>query len=353
MPDDQQHIAMLITDLDVGGAERNLVSLAQVLARGGWSVEVASVMPPGEMRHALRETGIDVEDLHATSHLDQRALVRAVAWLRRTRPHLLHTWLFHANLLGRVAAWLAGVGVVVSGVRVAEPRRLHLLGERLTQGLADRIVVNSEGLRRYMIAHGIRPERLQVIPNSVDIERFRFEPREEKRSDPFFRVLFVGRLDRQKGVDVLVRAAAELADVRFDLAGEGPERDALQAQARDLPNVRLLGFRPDVPELLARADALALPSRWEGMPNVLLEAMAAGVPVVATRVAGSADLVEDGVNGLLVEPDDPRALASALVRLRDDGPLRTRLAEAGRLTASKHAPEAIADAYKALYRSLG
>jgi glycosyltransferase involved in cell wall biosynthesis len=350
-------IAYLITDLDVGGAENNLVALALGLDRSRYEVHVATLKPAGTLAERLRAAGIPVFDLRMRGKASVLAFVRLVRWLREVKPDILHTWLFHANFLGRLATLFARVPAVVSSIRVAEPRRSHLFLDRITQRRADVMLVNSQSLRDYEVAHGIEPERLHVIPNAVDVERFRIAHR-AKLDTRVLIVLFIGRLDRQKGVGVLLEAAAELSkrrrDFRFVIAGDGPERAPLMMEAArlQLANVEFLGFRTDVPELLADADVFVLPSRWEGMPNVVLEAMAAGCPVVATRVTGTVDLVADGVNGLLVPPDDAPRLAGGIERLADDGTLREQLISNGRRTAADYSITALTSAHNNLYIDL-
>ena len=349
-------IAYLITDLDVGGAERNLAMLVRGLDSRCFDVSVASLMPVGAVGEDVRAAGAAVTDLHMAGRSDCRVMGRLLGWLRSVRPDILHTWLLHANVLGRLAARLARVPVVVSSIRVAEPRRLHLLLERLTSPLADCILTNSESLRDYMTEQGLEGRRIRVIPNSVDLQRF--SALEGRRGEGTgMKVLFVGRLAEQKGVDVLLRSAAMLhprCDVTFELVGEGPDRTRLEHLARELrlENVRFPGPRDDVPDLLCEADILVLPSRWEGLPNVVLEAMAAGCPVVATDVVGTRDLIRDGVNGLLVPPDDPAALAAAIGRLATDAALRKSLATAGMETARTYSIAAMTTAHARLYAEL-
>jgi len=352
MGERRTRIAYLITDLDIGGAERNLQTLVTRLDRRRFEVSVASLMPVGRIAEELRAAGVAVTAFNMTNVADLRALPRVAAWLRRARPDLLHTWLFHANFLGRIAAAAARTPAVVSSIRVAEPRRWHLLFERLTSRLADVILANSPSLRDYMIGRGIASARLRVVPNGVDLGRF--SARRPGRAHTTATVLFVGRLDRQKGVDVLLRSAAALAkrcDFRLDLVGEGPDRVKLArlAERLKLTNVRFLGRSERVSALLAQADVLVLPSRWEGLPNIVLEAMAARCPVVATDVIGSRDLIEDGVNGLLVPPDDPAALAEALEALIREPSLGGSLASKAYQTARKHSISAMVEAHQRLY----
>ena len=342
-------IALLITDLDAGGAERNLATLAAGLDRSRFDVAVASLMPPGRIGDELRAAGVDVTGLGMTSRFSAFGFARLSRWLKGTRPDLLHTWLFHANVLGRLAA-RRRVPRVVSSIRVAEPRRWHLWLERITAPLADCILVNSASLADYAAAHGISREKLRVIPNAVDLTRF--GPRRVTAGPPV--AVFIGRLTRQKGVDVLLRAAARLPGVRFRIVGEGDARKALEKLARSLglANVEFAGATGDVPGVLADATLLVLPSRWEGLPNVVLEAMAAGVPVVATNAVGTRDLIADWANGLLAPVDDDAALAECIERVTRDATVYARLVSGGLETASRHSPQAMIEAHQALYLSL-
>ncbi len=269
----------------------------------------------------------------SASDVDRRRPIQAVRRLaevlRRLRPELVQSFLFHANVASRLAAPLAGRPWVVGGLRVAERRnRWHLGLDRLTSRLALGSVCVSKGVMRHARDHGrISPERLIVIPNAVDPAPFDLAEPADRAAlgvpEGSTLALFVGRLDGQKGLQVLLDAAAKVirSDPRWHLAlvGDGPDRDLVTkavASPELAGRVRWLGRRDDVPALLKAADLLVLPSLWEGMPNVVLEAMAARRAVVATAVEGTEDLVVPGETGWLVPPADPDALAAALDRRR-------------------------------------
>lgn len=207
-----------------------------------------------------------------------------------------------------------------------------------------------------MIDAGVRADRLKVIPNAVDLQRFAAARRRAAKAKRL-RVLFVGRLTEQKGVDVLLRAAGDVSlrsGIEVVVAGEGPDRSKLMALAEDLEldHVRFVGQTDRVPELLAESDLFVLTSRWEGLPNVVLEAMASRCPVVGTEVTGTRDLIRSGENGLLVPVDDVPALVGALRRLSEDASLRERLAEGGYETARRHSMRAMVEAHTELYLEL-
>jgi glycosyltransferase involved in cell wall biosynthesis len=327
-------IAFGITELDPGGAERMLTELVTRLDRGEWEPHVICLGPEAHYAQVLREQGIPVTCFGASGLLGApRTLWRWTRELRQFQPEILYTWLFHANLLGRLAGRWAGVPRILSGVRVAEKRnRWHGRWDRWTNSLVNNNVCVSQDVARFLERDfGFDPAKSVVIPNGVDPARFRdVVPTNlsEFGIPPGSRVLItVGRIERQKGIDVLLSAAGEivqqLPDVHFLIVGAGPDRDFLerQAVARGLADrLHWAGHRTDVPGLLAASTAFILPSRWEGMPNAVLEALAAGKPVVATRAEGTPELVRDGINGWLVGIEQPQELAEAVVRLLSDRP---------------------------------
>jgi glycosyltransferase involved in cell wall biosynthesis len=301
-------------------------------------------------------------------HLWNRATVvwRLARALRRFRPAILQTFLFHANLAGRIAGRIAGVRTIVSGIRVAEKRsRFPLVLDRWTNWLVKMNICVSRGVADFSIrAAGLSPQKIIVIPNGVDVARFSSTTPVDLAQFGIPSgsqvLLTVGRLDRQKGLGDLIEAAAlvipKYPRAHFLLVGEGPERAPIErlVRAKGLTDhVHLAGWRPDIPELLAAGQALVLSSVWEGMPNVVLEAMAAGLPVIATRVEGTPESVTDGETGILVPPQSPAALAAGIEGLLDDAARAGAMGRAGRERAAAHFSwDAMVDRYNELYASL-
>ena len=226
---------------------------------------------------------------------------------------------------------------------------------------AGAVVANSEGLRK--LALTAAPEhKVDMIPNGVDTRIFRPAPDAAGAADGApLRLLFAGRLTRQKGVDILIEALKGLSPSlpwRLRIAGDGPEKAALHQQAQEagvLDRVEFAGWltREDIPGSYRQADVFVLPSRDEGMPNVILEAMASGLPVVATRIAGNDELVRDGETGLLVAAEDAAGLRRAIKRLAADAALRVRMGQAARASAeTNYSWTATAKQYAALAASL-
>lgn len=317
MDDFPQKLAFCITDLDAGGAEKAFVELILRLSPAKWQVKVFCLGPEGEMVPFLKRKGITVVCFGAGRWWHLGVLLKLIRELQAFRPALLQTFLFHANLLGRIAAWKANVRYCVGGIRVAERRpNGYLWLDRLTQRLVDKQVCVSKAVYQFSVNQGrLAPDKLIVIPNGVELSRFRdalplrLEGFGIHPNDQVW--LTVGRLDQQKDPWTLLQALAELCSRHPQLkhlwAGAGPLRAEVQAwiEQRSLTDrIKLIGWQSDIPGLMKACDGLVLTSRWEGMPNVVLEAMAAALPVIATDVEGVRELVLDTQSGYVVPPGD-------------------------------------------------
>lgn len=370
MADPPMRIDLVISELFVGGAERCLTELAIGLKRGGDEVRVASIAHlPGEphagLVRRLRDEGITVDSAGCDR---PHNVISAFFWLRRWfhqgRPDVVQTMLYHANVLATFAARSAGVPLCVGGIRVAEKIGKRILLERQAVKRMDAVVCVSGSVRGFAEAvFGNALPQTVVIGNSVDVDAVaRVQPVDWRSfgwpvdADV---LLFVGRLHHQKGLDVLVEAIepllGPLGTMRVLLVGEGPQRESLESVARRLGQSRfqLAGWRPDPLPMIKACRVLVLPSRYEGMPNVILEAMAAGKPVAASRVEGVEELLGDAADGQTCPPDDPAALRELIQRLWLDRQAADALGRWNRQRAEeRHSPEESAAAYRQLYRSL-
>ena len=277
----------------------------------------------------------------------------------------MQSFLFHANLVGRLAAWLARVPRMVCGIRVAERRSpVPLWLDRLTQGFVDHNVCVSHAVADFSIRNArLKDSKVSVIANGVDYHRFASATAVDRASlglttAPL--VLFVGRLDPQKAPLVLLgafeRLIARHTDWQLLFVGEGPLRTSMTEwviEHRLKSSVHFTGWRPDVPELLKAADVLVLPSLWEGMPNIVLESMAAGLPVVVSRVEGTEDLIRDGETGLLTTPGSVEEVEQQIEKVLMDREFSTSLASAAQqIVANGFTLEAMIHSYEQLYLSL-
>ncbi len=333
-------VVYMVHTLMVGGAEDTVLNLVRHLPTRFESM-VCCIHDAGPIGEEIRRTGTAVAVLGLTPGLRRPGDVNGIRrYLRETHPDIVHTFLLTASLYGRLAAILARVPVVVgSEMNVYEHKRpVHVLAERLLMAGTDRVIAAAGSVREFYLRQiHADPAKVDVVYNAVDFAQGRptISRREIRASlglPADAKVAgVVGRLTRQKGHRHLFEALASspaLADVQLLVIGGGEDRDALErdAIAKGLSaRVHFLGVRRDVGNLLAAMDVFVLPSLWEGLPLALVHAMGAGVPVVASRVAGVPEVVDDGRTGLLVPPSDAPALGAALTRMFEDPALRERL----------------------------
>lgn len=342
----EEPILFTIGSLGIGGSESQLALLVEGLSRRGWRCDVAVLDPRGPLRARLEATGAAVYDLGydpaAFSVVKVALLVRALCrlWWRavRSRPRVLHAYLPLTNCLGAVAGRLAGVPIVVTARRALGTHQdRHPLWrpfDRLAGRLSHVVTVNSQAVARDSIARdGIAPDRLMLIANGLDFSRFDAARGDRARLRAGFGVdeatpviAVVGNLIPYKGHRDLIEAVARLAPrphpARFLLVGEdrGIQQDlrALAHAHGMADRIVFLGRREDVPAVLNAADGFVMPSHEEGSSNALLEAMAVGLPIVATEVGGNREALEDGRLGALVPPHAPVELARAIDALLDE-----------------------------------
>ncbi len=361
-------VLTLLVGYGVGGAEQLILDTAPRLRAQGFDLRSAALKGPGPLLAELEAAGVPSVALGARHRGDLAVVLRLAALLRRERIDLLHSHLFLANLAGRIAGRLAGVPVILSHQHDTDVwmRPHHRLLERWSVRLADRVITCSEAVRVWEIETiGLPPDKVTTLRNAIvppaepgDADRRAVRQALGIAPDEVV-VGTLGRLhEPKKGLSVFIDAAAAvLARVpraRFVLAGDGPSRAELEARAaRAGLGDRLLfaGARRDVTRLLSAYDLFVQPSRWEGFGLTLVEAMAVGLPVVATDVGGIPEIVRHGRDGVLVPAGDAAALALAIADLLDDPARRSAFAAEGRHRAHTefHIDRLVAET-AALYR---
>ncbi len=427
----QPRIALVTTELAVGGAEQCLTRIALGLARRGYQPAVYSLLPPpaaprDRLVRQLAEAEIPLHFLELRRATQFPRGVRLLTeLLERQQPSLIQSFLFHANILttfavrrlrrrirvasvdgaeplaaaDSTAASPPTLGVKhVCGWRVADQRPCRAwLEARLTRNV-DHLVCVSQSVANQAKRLGVPPTRISVIPNGVDTSLFAYEPTPARRNEPATEpgelatttsepavaaveptvepavqrprlakveerrptLLAVGRLDPQKGFDWLLQDARRLLDAlpqfRLEIVGEGPERPVLAeriAAAGLQGRIELVGWQNDIPCRLRTATLVLIPSRWEGMPNVLLEAMASGRAVVATRVEGVEELLGPEMAAQSTEVLNLRGFIDRAIELARDPITRDRLgAVNAQRVREQFSIDAMVDAYVALYQRL-
>lgn len=322
----------LITKFDIGGTERQAVELLKRIDLERFDVRLAAIRNEGPFYREIAARFPDVPEFPLTSFYNANAikqLGRLRALMLREQIDILHAHDFYSGIIGAAAARMSGVRVIACQRHLKlSDRRLHLWGTRFIHRLAHRLLVNSEAIRSRVIAEGARPEKIVVVKNGLSAgeDESPTAPGKRQRHDELCRelgletgVLLVGmvaRLQPVKGHRFFIEAAARvsenIANAHFVLVGDGPLRREIERQVEECgisDRVHLLGDRTDVERLVASFDLSVLASLHEGLPNAVMEAMAAGVPVVATAVGGTMELISEGETGFLVPPGNADALA--------------------------------------------
>jgi glycosyltransferase involved in cell wall biosynthesis len=360
-------ILFIIPTLDRSGAEKQLTMLATRLPRDQFEVEVCALTRGGPFEAELRAANVPVHVLGKRLKVDLVAAWKLRRILRRGRYDIVHTWLFAANWHGRALAILQGIPIVVASERCADEWKgtMERTIDRILAPRTDAIVVNSKAVLDHYQGQGIDASKLTVIPNGIACDTppasDRLAVRRECEVPADAQVLgFVGRLWPQKRVRDAIWATEVLRNIKPNLylliVGDGPERrDLIEFTERIQVShrVRFLGLRDDVQRLLGAMDIFVMPSQFEGMPNAVMEAMRAGLPVVASNIAGNSELVVEGETGLLYPVGETKALSVCLNRLLEDNVLRSKLGAAGqRRVQEEFTIEKMVDAHVRLYHDL-
>ena len=363
-------LALVITELEPGGAERCLVNLATRLDRGRFKPAVVSLgRRPRDGKDLLVEQLAAAEiptHFLGLTHWSQyfRGVRQLGALLTEGRTQLVQAFLFHANVLAARAAVEAKAPHFCTGIRVADPRLARSSLERWATRRADRFVCVSRSVADFCRQRGFAAEKLVVIPNGIEVERWknavpadltRFGVPAGRRA-----IVFIGRLDRQKGLAafflVLKQAFAAAQGHDLLLVGDGPERQRLvqiAAQQGIADRVHFAGWQANVPAIVAACDLVVLPSRWEGMPNAILEAMAAGRPVVATGTEGVSELLGDSTSQQIVNANDLQPMPLAIAEILGNANLASDLGQKNQARAAEEFDlKSMVQRYQALYESL-
>jgi glycosyltransferase involved in cell wall biosynthesis len=359
-----------------GGTESQFMALGRSLDPSRFALEFACLRRRGTFAEEIDRRQIPVLECNVTSFRRVSAIgqqARLARHIARRQIDIVHAYSFYGNLFAVPPARLAGAPVVIASIRDRAPylTEMQKRAQRWACQFADCILVNAVAVKAWLIGEGYDASKIVVIPNGVELSRFE---RVEGEESPFRAlgvpegapvVLVVSRLSPLKGLEPFLEAAAlvarEFPAARFVIVGdtnpsERPYWSILTSLTNTLgltESVTFAGLRRDVPKLLAAATVSVMPSLNEALSNVLLESMAAGAPVVATRVGGTPEAIDDGANGMLVPPGDPRAMAKAIADLLADPEKARRLGVAARQSINERfSMERMVSATEQLYQAL-
>jgi glycosyltransferase involved in cell wall biosynthesis len=353
-------LAIVMSSFAPGGTERQMLELLRRLDRRRWRVHVACFHTRGAWFDRIpldaAVTTFPVRSFRRPAAFFVQ-LCAFARWCRQTRIAVVHTVDMPATIFGLPGAAAAGVPLRIANRREIDPGRtmMKMALQRAAYGFAHTIVANCNAVRIRLRREGVPARKVVVIRNGVDVESIHpISKRERLR-----RIAVIANLRPEKGHDVFIDAAAAVVarfpDARFLIVGDGPERQRLCERAEACgvsPVLTFAGYCDDIPARLAESDLFVLPSRSEALPNAVLEAMAAALPIVASHVGGVPELIQHERTGLLVAPGEPTALAAQLCRLMDDSALAYRLGTAARAAAQRHASfDRMTLAFESLYLS--
>lgn len=365
-----ERIVQIIPTLDQGGAEKQMSLLAAGLKRHGFDIEVCVLTRSGPWLEYLEKHDVPVTLINKAKKLDVPALRRLNKYLKSAKPDLVQTWLFAANSYGRWAARRAKVPKIVASERCVDEWKsgYHFLIDRFFAKRTDKIVVNSHSIVDFYENKGISRDLFEVIPNGIEVTDSSSSSAKTKSlllknlglSAGTHFIGCVGRLWPQKRVKDLIWATDLIKCVRSDvhllIIGDGPQRMELENYAdkvQVLDHVHFLGHRDDAAEMIGACDLLWVGSEFEGQSNVIMEAMNAETPVVATDIAGNRDLIRHQETGILVPLGDRAAFATWGRELLNDSTRRLELAHSAKqYLRDEFSLEQMVERYCKLYRSL-
>jgi len=334
-------IMQLITDLDIGGTEMMLKSLVGRLDKHKFSVVVCSIKPPGPVGKDLRDMGIRVLSLNVTNKLFlPLALFKLIDLVKTEKIDIIQSYLFADNVLSRLSSPFVK-SFIVNGKRDTDRYKsfLRIFLDGLTQNMADFTVSNSKSGMDELTKRGLNKSKVDFIPSGVSLFKYGKQNRSYKKfqSKSKIRIGVIAKLRFQKGHTYLFEAFTGLLKTypnsELVVVGDGPLKDELTKLASSLgivDNISFLGDRMDVPNLLKTFDIFVLPSLWEGTPRALLEAMTSGLPIVATKVDGTAEVISHGKQGLLVSIKNSKQLKDSMIKLIRSPSLRKSIGSGAR-----------------------
>ena len=356
----------------IGGVQQQLLSLLKAYSRERFNPIFCCLGPKEEIGKEIEGTKIEFIPLNKLRYnrFSPGIVLELYRLMKKKQIHVVRTHRYRSNLYGRLAAFLAGVPVIIASVHDnyrTDKRPKRRIMNRILSKITDKIVAVSEDVKEDIIRYdSIDPSKIEVIPNGIDVERFNPEKnttdirKEFSLEDDDIVIGFIGRIVPAKGLEYLLNALPylkeEFKSIKLLIVGEGSLVEKLKESAKKnniFDNILFTGRRRDIPEILASINIFVMPSIAEGLPNALLEAMAMGKPIVTTEVGGIPEIVKNGFNGLLVPPRDTLSLSKAIKELISNDRLAAKLGQAARdLVHDNLSIKAIAQKWQSLYLSI-
>ncbi|OGN16166.1 MAG: hypothetical protein A3B99_00880 [Candidatus Yanofskybacteria bacterium RIFCSPHIGHO2_02_FULL_44_12b] len=341
-------ILFIINNLGIGGAERLVVDDVNEMMKQGIDISIITLRPePKESLFSQLKIPADrFRCVYFKNLLDIPGWIRVIKAIKEVNPDLVITQLWFENTVGRIASIIVGAKIITFEQNVydsVKTRKMFVV-DYLLQSLSARVIAVSEAVKRSLIKHGIKEKRINIVPNSVNLDAFKILPdkngirQELGIPQGSFIFVFVGRLIHQKAVDILIKAFKELDENSYLLVvGQGQEKGRLEKLAND--RVIFAGIRKDIPQILMSSDCFVLPSRYEGWPLALTEALAAGIPIIVSDFEAAREVIKDKENGLVVPREDHVSLALTMREMRENKELRKRLGEEAKRSAERFSIE--------------
>ncbi len=371
MNENKIRVLKMVTNFKIGGTERQVANLALRIDSSKFDLHLGCLQNWGELLQELETLDVPRPEFRIGSLYGPKTMrqtIRLAHYIRKNVIHIVHSYGFYSNVFTVPAARLAGARVIIASIRdtgeVLTPMQRHV--QKQICRFADCVLVNADAIRHMLIDQGYRADKIVVIRNGIVLSQSArkkrgLELRAELGLLPSTRIVMVSsRLNPMKGIEYFLEAAAwvagKISDTAFLIVGDGANRSELESRARafGLANrIIFTGFRTDVQDLLPEASIVVLPSLSEGLSNSLLEAAAIGIPMIAATVGGNPEVVENGVNGILVPPKSSTALAKAMCELLENPERARQMGEAGkRMVAERFAVDRAVRDVQHLYEHL-
>lgn len=338
-------ILYLIATLDIGGTEKQLLTLLKGLDKNKYEPIVCCLRRGGPFKEEIESLGIKVIILGKKSKYDISIIPKLIRLIKKEKPIIVHTFLWTSNFWGRIASIICRVPVIISGERCVDLWKgwFEFSADKILSYFTDKIISNAFVIKKFLVSNGISNSKIEVVYNGLDFSIYEIsyntdEIKKELNIDFQKHIIgFVGRLSYQKNpqmfVDIAKKILRKRNDVQFLIIGDGELRQQVEEQIKkyDIENkIKILGYRKDIPRILQIIDIVVFTSRWEGLPNVLLEASASAKPVVASDVDGVREVVIDKKTGFVISLVDEEGFLNAILKLLDSPVEAMKMGKEGR-----------------------